>query len=159
MPSVNTLSQYTFHNLGPLTSTWTAPASCATAKNPLYLAPANDPSRAVYGESCSVVSAGDCFPSGSALDSILAPRAGSPSLPYLVEIFSPGLVCPDNWSTVGVAVKDSAGSISSTGAFSTQVSVTASSTTSIFMPRNNPAPNVLMEALAPGETAIMCCPK
>ena len=115
MPNVTSLSQYALQNLGPLTTTFTAPASCATLQPAVALARTQYPWQAFWSEECDEVddSLADCRPSGRAFFDIYADDAGSrpvQAIPY----FSPGLHCPDSWITAGVAVKNAEGSIVST---------------------------------------------
>ena len=63
--------------------------------------------------------------------------------------FSPGIACPSDWTTAGVATKDSAGSLTSSGIFTPLVP--------FFAPDLYP-PNVFIEAMAPDQTAVLCCP-
>ena len=115
MPNVTSLSQYALQNLGPLTTTFTAPASCATLQPAVALARTQYPWQAFWSEECDEVddSLADCRPSGRAFFDIYADDAGSrpvQAIPY----FSPGLACPESWTTAGVAVKDADGSVVST---------------------------------------------
>jgi hypothetical protein len=159
MPTVTSLSEFIFNNGGPLTTTWTAPASCATTPH-VYLALSILPNDAYWAESCSTLSLGDCYPSGSVFDEILQTRAGTPLQGKAIEYFSPGYICPDKWVTVGVAAKDAAGSVSTTGAFNPLATLTTSVTalTELAMGMN-PLVNMLTEAIGPLETAVLCCPR
>lgn len=103
-------------------------------------------------------------------------------LPY----YSPGLHCPDQYTTAGIAVKDGSGSVvTSSGLFAptaegsetigpgpqthtvtqkvifgdTSTSYATTAYTTTFVPGYNPDWNVFMQALAPSETAVVCCPR
>jgi hypothetical protein len=202
MPSTTSLSQFILANLGPLTTTWTAPASCATQTNEVYLASTLFPAEGYYSSTCDTQLLGDCFPAGAQLDALWNASenavVGGP-LPY----YSPGLFCPDTWTTAGIAVKDGNGKlVSSSGLFAptlygfitigpdptityaeTESSRTTTDTatyvkgpsstvtstyfpttivetfTTTFAPQSNPGWNVFMEAMAPSETAVVCCPR
>lgn len=95
----------TLVNNGPLTTTFTAPSSCATQSEFLEFISAPDETIATYssktysvpGRVIGPISCGGtygaCYPSGEALD-----NWGTSSLAY----FSPAYVCPDGWTTAGV---------------------------------------------------------
>jgi hypothetical protein len=158
MPSVTSLSQQLFRNVGPLTTTFTAPASCAT-QSAVALAPTDQPLAAIWLDGCSIRSVGDCLPNGQTRDSIFASDLAT----YTADDFlyySPGIACPQSWTTVGVAVKDDKGSVSLTGIYapSAQVTITPDAT-SPAAPAQNPPPNIFVEGLDHGETAVACCPE
>ncbi|KAI0024588.1 hypothetical protein F4780DRAFT_724262 [Xylariomycetidae sp. FL0641] len=156
MPSATTLSSYSFDNLGPLTTTWTAPESCATTVPQIQLAFTEIVTYPYIYSDCNTPSQGDCVPSGTVIDAHYKSAAMSLStsaglgLDYM-PYFSPGLACPGGWTTAGVAVKDATGSLSSTGVF-------APSELSSQAPGMNFGWNILMETLDNGETAAVCCP-
>jgi hypothetical protein len=184
MPSVSSLSQFTIINLGPLTTTWTAPQSCAT-QTTVYLAASATPDVAVIAATCGASPDENCYPGATTqIDEIytMIENLDIGAIPY----FSPGSICPDKYTTAGIAVKDGSGKlVSSSGLFApttsgtrtigpglmtytttateylahntTSVSVTTGTTT--FVPLYNPAWNVMMEALAASETAVVCCPR
>lgn len=155
MPTATTVSGATIFNLGPLTSTFTAPASCAT-EHGTWLVPASGPTSFWNPVECKFFPVNDCYPSSAAMKSHVPtgvePTPGMAYLPY----YSPGLVCPSGWETVGVAEKLSPSSTSMSGMFSQEISLPTSGVVGFV---NNPNPNVLMAALDPGETAVVCCPR
>ncbi|OHE93095.1 hypothetical protein CORC01_11584 [Colletotrichum orchidophilum] len=162
MPSATStqLSQYVFSNLGPMTTVWTPPASCATPSPQLYLA-FND-SATIYPQwlqKCETRDYGDCYPSGKAIDSAGSAASSANDLANAGTIyyFSPASACPQGYTTVGVAAKNGAGDVSSSGAFVPPV-VTDPALAASLLPWNPPN-NVLMEALEGGETAVVCCPE
>jgi hypothetical protein len=185
MPSVTSLSQYTFSNLGPLTTTWTAPSSCATQKD-IYLAPSSRPDQAWVASTCGYSPRGSCYPGGSSsqYDEIFTINQNM-WVGGVVPYYSPGLYCPDQYTTAGIAVKDGDGKlVSSSGLFAPTVSGTStittgpqtytttwnryqfnstsavtSTVTNTHAPTYNPYWNVFMEALGPSETAVACCPR
>jgi hypothetical protein len=156
MPTATSISQVLLNHIGPLTSTWTAPVSCPTVQN-VRLGYSGLPEAVAWLGSCTVPSLGPCFPSGSAIDSIVSSITKSP-LGY-INYFSPGALCPQAWTTVGVAVKDSAGSLSANGIFNPVAAVTTRIPSGPYVRVSNTNPNILMEAMSPGETAIACCPR
>lgn len=160
MPLPNELFGRSLVNLGPLTSTYTLPDDCATPTN-VYLVAADEiGTGAIWQSECSteelatVKWRSTCFPSGSALDSIY--RSADLDLPAqtILAYFSPGIACPDAWVTVGVAVKDDKGEISSSGQF-----VIPDVLATAPVPPYNPAPNIFMDAIENGETVAICCPR
>ncbi|KAF4332490.1 hypothetical protein FBEOM_13716 [Fusarium beomiforme] len=60
------------HNLGPLTTTYEAPSSCATGTDHIYYANKTSPVNAFGRPTCGVKTWGDCLPSGKSWDSIVA---------------------------------------------------------------------------------------
>jgi len=73
--------------------------------------------------------------------------------------FSPGLVCPSGWKTVGVAARGSDGSISASGIFITPTSTSGqTAATEVADEIFNPAVNAFTAAIDAGETAAACCP-
>jgi len=155
LPTATTLSGQTFNSLGPLTTTFTAPASCATATNNVLLV--TDQGKRFFAPDCNIKTStlGDCFPSGRQIDGQWAqyPGALSAVIGGQINYFSPGIACPSAWTTVGMATKDNIGSLSSSGAFT---STSATLYNGVFVDQYRP--NILMKAIAPGETAVLCCP-
>jgi hypothetical protein len=64
--------------------------------------------------------------------------------------FSPGLICPSGWATAGIAARSGTESPSLSGAFSLAASGTR---------RYGEGMRVIVSALAPSETAALCCPR
>ncbi|KAI1866587.1 hypothetical protein JX265_007888 [Neoarthrinium moseri] len=158
MPSVTSLSQQLFRNVGPLTTTFTAPASCAT-QSAVALAPVDQPAIAAWLDGCGIRSVGDCLPNGQTVDNVYASDLATYSANDFLY-YSPGVICPASWTTVGVAVKDDKGSVSVTGIYEPAAQVTATpGATSLVTPAQNPPPNIFVEGLDLGETAIACCPE
>ena len=117
MPSVTSLSQFTLQNLGPLTTTFTAPSSCATLQPAVALARTQQPSVPYWLEDCDELddTLEDCRPSGKAYFDLVDRDGDDATAPVkVIPYFSPGLICPESWTTAGVAVKDADGSVIST---------------------------------------------
>jgi hypothetical protein len=72
----------------------------------------------------------------------------------IIVYHSPGLVCPSDWATVGAAAKLSPTSTSISGAFNLSVAIPAGSNLGF-----EPEMDVMLAALEPGETAVLCCPR
>ncbi|KAL2880653.1 hypothetical protein SGCOL_004030 [Colletotrichum sp. CLE4] len=158
-----TLSGTSLLNLGPLTTIWTAPASCATATPTPALARLIDPSVAYWLQTCQVDRDpyDDCVPSGELLNSEYHSRRTS-TQNFLFH-HSPGSQCPSGWATVGYGVRDETSSHSLSGVFADPtVTVDLQTTTSIaseINPRFELAPNLFMSAMEPSETVVVCCPR
>jgi hypothetical protein len=150
MPSSTALYNIDFVNLGALTTTWSAPAACATS-NRIGMAYHDAPGFPVLFESCEAPKYGDCLPNGDKLDKDFAKRLDTHGLGNAIYYHQPASACPESWTTAGIAAKGSDGKVSSSGIY-----VPPDYTT---LPDLNPTPNVFMEALKPGETAIVCCPR
>ncbi|KAK1762743.1 hypothetical protein QBC33DRAFT_599929 [Phialemonium atrogriseum] len=162
MPTVTTLSQISIFNVGPLTTTFTTPASCI--HDTWLAAPAEGPKTVWYALDCRDVTVNDCAPSTAALKSHIPSDVASNPAAHWIPYYSPGVVCPSGYQTVGVAVKVNPTSTSMSGMFTRPTSgddsedEPTSGDISGHGPMFNPGTNVLMDALDPGETAVMCCP-
>ncbi|KAJ0161825.1 hypothetical protein CTA2_5532 [Colletotrichum tanaceti] len=160
MPTVTTLSQYTISNIGPLTTVFTVPPACATKSKELVLGlkfPDGDQKpEPQWFQSCEFGSLGECFPSGKAMDDAWASVEAEGGITDFGQMayFSPASQCPEGQVTVGVAAKNDAGQISSSGVFVPPVTEYPG----VYLPFNPPL-NVFMEALDNGETAVVCCPE
>ncbi|PKX96202.1 uncharacterized protein P174DRAFT_430474 [Aspergillus novofumigatus IBT 16806] len=116
MPSITTTDGYTFTNWGPLTMTFTGPASCATATGNHMLGLNNTAPVWEYAVQCSTVGCGDCIPTRTV--SLSTTSDENPTTLETQVYFSPGLYCPSRWATRGIAVRDSNNGLSSSGILS-----------------------------------------
>ncbi|EXF82286.1 hypothetical protein CFIO01_08173 [Colletotrichum fioriniae PJ7] len=145
-----TLSGATLVNLGPLTTVWTAPASCATSVPTPALARKNIPGVAYWQETCQVDRDpfDDCIPSGDAMNSEYHSRRTSTQQFFFH--FSPGSQCPSGWVTAGYGVRDATSSHSLSGVFAdptlTIDAVTTTVVASEVNPTFEPAANLFIEA-------------
>lgn len=159
MPTATSLSAFALTNLGPLTTTFTAPASCSTAYQTL-LAPVDYPAFFIqWAADCNYLPPADCHPYGDVFNSMgSSARGGNPTANNYIPYQSPGLFCPSNWATVGAATKLNPSSSSTSGVFDVWG---ATPTNTIKHPRSffQPGLDVFLSALDPGETAIACCPR
>ena len=162
MPSITGYFGYTITNVGPLTTTFTAAASCATATEYLAVAGAEDYVTQQAGRfECSFPSQGTkCYPSGEVFNDIYSKGSKSLGQGY-IPYFSPASLCPSGWTTVGVlasAGASNSASTSATGIF-----------TQDLWPYDNdgvriaaaalPAANIFANVLDPAETLVWCCPR
>jgi hypothetical protein len=155
MPTATTLSGARLINNGPLTTTFTAPSSCST-DYAILIGLATEPTIFEWIAQCNYTSPADCNPSGAALQSLVtANQAGDPTGGFVLVYHSPGVVCPAGWATVGAAVKASPSSLSISGAFNVSSAVPTGAQDSFF----ENGLDVFLDALDPGETAVLCCPR
>jgi hypothetical protein len=153
MPSIATTDGYTFTNWGPLTTTFTAPASCATATGNYMLGLNNTAPVWEYAVQCSTVGYGDCISTGTVSLSTISNE--NPTTLETQAYFSPGLYCPSGWATRGTAVRGSDNGLSSSGILSPSTMVLIPT----CIPQwKNPA-TLLMTLLNLSETLVMCCPE
>jgi len=155
MPTATSLSGYSLTNNGPLTTTFTAPASCSTAYETM-LGAATDPTFIQWAAQCEWLPPTDCNPSGSVIRSIDSSADGSnPTAGMIIVYHSPGLVCPSGWATVGAAAKLNPTSTSISGAFNLSDAIPTGSDLDFVEPELD----IFLAALDPGETAVVCCPR
>lgn len=154
------------HLKGPVTTTFTPAPSCSgpyAIEIGLYdEAFAENGTDATstfqfYGTPCAntLKSRASCIPSGSLVDSQLnayiSTHSGAPNTQFKLNYYSPGFICPFGYSTVGIATKSTAGAISSSGPAFVPSDVEVSGEDSM--------PNVLLQNLLEGESAVLCCPR
>ncbi|KAL2810796.1 hypothetical protein BJX63DRAFT_433892 [Aspergillus granulosus] len=144
MPIQSSLSQFTFINHGPLTTTFTAPRSCPSQERFVQIAARSSPQLGEWLADCSLTY-GDCLPSGTVTPA--ATDTDSPLAAFELPYFSPGLHCPSGWETVGAAWQ-TAGGISTDGVYASLAAHT------IY---RWPV-DILPSLLSSGETAVLCCP-
>jgi hypothetical protein len=157
MPTATSLSGFSLTNNGPLTTTFTAPASCSTAYETM-LGAATDPTDIQWRAQCLWLPPADCNPAGSVIQSIDSSAEGSnPDAGMILVYHSPGLICPPSpsWATVGAAAKLNPTSTSISGAFTQYDAIVTGSQFPFFEPELD----VFLAALDPGETGIGCCPR
>ncbi|KAI1637436.1 hypothetical protein F4809DRAFT_661118 [Biscogniauxia mediterranea] len=158
MPSATEYMGYAVTNLGPLTTTFTAAPSCATADNALYYANASAPAQNLGRPTCAWGPWGDaCYPSGARLDSLLA----ASTLPGgFAHYYSPGVACPAGWTTAGAAA--SAGAGASSGALNASGVFTQDPWGEFreygVVDAQLPLGEVYLGALDAAETLVFCCP-
>ncbi|KAF4830804.1 hypothetical protein CGCTS75_v005691 [Colletotrichum tropicale] len=162
MPTATATSQYAITNVGPLTTVFTTPTSCATASPDLYLANTgawgDNRLAGEFKQNCDAVVLGECFPSGKELDDAFsAARTEGNNDIGTILYFSPASQCPESYTTAGSAHRGSDGKVTSSGAFVPPV-VTSDLRKAVLLSYNPPL-NVLMGILDEDETAVVCCPE
>jgi hypothetical protein len=166
--SVRTAGDVVFHNVGPLTTTWSAPSACSTSGQWIYTGVGYPNKDGLMGQilhSCSPNdSKADCYPNGDQILEINESLTEDDWRNYSHNyIHSPGIHCPAAWETVGVAsFKD--GTFDGNGIFSSTSFVSreyfgVGEGTMLPTPTRNFVLNALTSVLAPTETAIACCPR
>ncbi|KAJ4113891.1 hypothetical protein NW768_011421 [Fusarium equiseti] len=150
MPTATEFFGFSAHNLGPLTTTFTAPSSCATGTDHIVFVNASDPVRKGGVPTCGGERFSDCLPSGSARDTILHQTTEWVQGQYFY--YSPGIACPSGWRTVG-ALKHDGDESSASGAL-------ASPTWGDFEGALRPLPpqQFWLGLLDQSETLAFCCP-
>lgn len=172
MPTTTLINDQALVNIGPLTTTFTAPSSCATVfSSHQGLALSAFP----FGpnqlmEDCGRPAVTNCLPNGTFIDedalSIWPAETGSAYRP--IYYYSPADICPSGWATVGYVVKDADGDATESWDFEpavtefydrhfSQLGAIASGTPVLL--GNNFLHKVWADALAPEETGIACCPR
>lgn len=157
MPSTEFFG-YSALNLGPLTTTFTAPSSCATQTDHQLFANATSPHFPYLpAESCTMKPYGDCYPSGEEWDS--EAKQTTKFVQGIYQYFSPGIACPKGWETVGLLKHGS-----STGQFGISGVLTVSADPAIYGIDDEVSSEVLRptdfwkNVLDRSETMAVCCP-
>jgi len=142
--------QRKLHNFGPATTTFTAPTSCLTAYPETRIGRASDIAAWAdwtWQDEClwdrPVVT--DCRETALAqqsLQAFITEGRARVSDVYTIIYQSPGVACPSGYLTVGGAEKVET-STKYSGAFNVSES----------------AFDMLISALDPGESAVLCCPR
>ncbi|KAL2812611.1 hypothetical protein BJX63DRAFT_432505 [Aspergillus granulosus] len=150
MPTVTSTLNAHLTNWGPLTTTFTPPPACVSSPDFVYMAPTSNPDLLGHSNGCSW-DMGTCLPSPTDPDALRPLQSDWDLLqPNVIAYYSPGLLCPSGYTTVGTAARhgeDSA--VEPQGIFAT----IERRSMMWFHLRS-----VLTLALDPSETAIACCP-
>lgn len=162
MPTTTEWFGATVTNLGPLTTTFTPAASCATKIQDYALAStegmlAGQP-LILLQPTCGFHADEACVPSASAARDLYEDQIATRRLKGYYAFHSPGLYCPSGWETVGVAVsatETGTESISASGIFTVDWSAEGRKKPGF---KSSPPGIAFMRALDPGETLVWCCP-
>ncbi|KAF5667069.1 hypothetical protein FHETE_5772 [Fusarium heterosporum] len=155
MPSRTEYFGYGFSNLGPLTTTYEAPAACTTATTDrIYFANATSADIVFGAARCDEPEPlGKCVPSGLAWDKMMSSRAGYIDQGYWA-FHSPGVVCPKGWTTAGtLAHGNKTGSVDKSGVFTQPPFPFGQPIDYLLTPEE-----ILLNVLEPSETFAYCCP-
>ncbi|EEY16398.1 predicted protein [Verticillium alfalfae VaMs.102] len=160
MSSVQTGGNLEWHNAGPLTTTWTAPQSCAT--EPVIRSGLAVPQVPWFPrlivDGCDGWNIPDeCRPNGGKVNEIYE------NVDLAVEVttahyYFPGIQCPDNWVTVGIAAMNN-GAPSVSGIFQPTAFTEGAPGETTNFPAANFQANMLTSILEPTQTAVACCPR
>ncbi|CVL12426.1 uncharacterized protein FPRN_03632 [Fusarium proliferatum] len=162
MPTATYISQARITNFGPLTTTYTAPASCATETNHLYFAYHGDDSNKpeyLWGyPTCTMQLYGECIPSGDRYDHLITATYAKTFDLGFYHYYSPGLYCPTNWTTAGKYIKGTGGTAQVSGALTKTESEHAPQRWEPGRPFPTDPASVWNQVLEPLETLAVCCP-
>lgn len=145
-----------FTNLGPLTSTWTAPESCATNTVNQYFGVERDLQGIdyVYGRaSCGPARLGECVPSGSAIDEF-KDSINSDAPLGVFWYHSPGIACPKDWTTAAMIAKGDGNTAEDVSGFLT-IGSDADRPTGLG---DMGFTDLFLGFLEPSQTMAFCCP-
>lgn len=141
---------WTFHNYGPVTTTYTPAPSCsATDRIVLGTIDSDDFPRFMYNVQCEATSYSDCVPSATATPSVTIDKDDWTA--SVGNYYSPGLYCPSGWSTVGQAGRDGNKPYTTSGVMSFGASDR--------VPYFDYMPTLLARNLQPSESVALCCPR
>ncbi|KAJ5511281.1 hypothetical protein N7453_003384 [Penicillium expansum] len=156
MPSITVSDGNTFKNWGPVTTTFTAPASCSTAGD-FLIGNTTDFPLYDYATQCSTYGDYGCTPTGTFSPSLTI-ESNLTKMDDNIPYYSPGLYCPSGWATVGVAARDGDKTTSLSGILGVSTTTTTSDSWLDYLPKVGNPLTMLAELLDPGETLVMCCP-
>ncbi|KAF3388430.1 hypothetical protein F1880_003237 [Penicillium rolfsii] len=155
---------WTFVNYGPLTTTFTPAPSC-TGSEAISLGYISDDQVSIiaHAQCTKNLALGDsCFPAVTTTQTTFSAPPSSAHWEGIGGYYSPGLYCPQGWETIGIAGRNAANSLSSSGVLSTTPVVTVSSsgisTKASPMPTDVYPAVVLKGILEPEQTMALCCP-
>lgn len=157
MPSITVSDGNTFKNWGPVTTTFTAPASCSTAGD-FLIGNTTDFPLYDYATQCSTYGDYGCTPTGTFFPSLTI-ESNLTKMDDNIPYYSPGLYCPSGWATVGVAARDGDKTTSLSGILGVSTTTTTSDSWLDYLPKVGNPLTMLAELLDPGETLVMCCPR
>ncbi|KAF5004996.1 hypothetical protein FDECE_8521 [Fusarium decemcellulare] len=143
-----------FTNLGPLTTTYTPPASCTTVTTDrIRFANATSIQWAFGAASCGPAPMGDCLPSGSAYDELASYYRTQDQDHW--DYYSPGVVCPKGWTTAGtLAHGDKTSSAQKSGVFTQDPFERVPAWEHFYLSPEE----VWLNVLEASETLAFCCP-
>ncbi|KAM5354535.1 hypothetical protein ACJ41O_001182 [Fusarium nematophilum] len=157
MPNITSFFGHTITNLGPLTTTYTAPTSCATATDGIIFGHPLYPFMAGGFPSCDPGNFSDCIPSGDAFDKLSREQAYWAEQRF-IHYYSPGLACPEGWTTAGTMNKAD-GTVGASGMLSmTPLETPTGSDEDEYLLGYLAVPQIWQEVLEEGEKLAYCCP-
>lgn len=150
MPTSTEFFGVTAHNLGPLTTTFTAPSACATGTDHHVIVNGSAPNEFWGQPTCGIKNRGSCMPNGKSYDSLRSVTTPLDRVWY--HYYSPGIACPSGWTTAGNLVKDGDSSLSASGVFSRPLR------TATFEAQPLEPSDFWGQIMNVSETIALCCP-
>ncbi|KAG8352874.1 hypothetical protein FVEN_g9127 [Fusarium venenatum] len=161
MPTATEFFGISANNLGPLTTTYTAPSSCTGTSNTDHILFANATSPYLdymLSSSCKAKPFGDCYPSGKERDAVAAQTTSVGQGVY--HYFSPGSACPDGWETAATLKHGSkSGEIDVSGALTNSATEVTERIKSYSQPLPLHPTDFWRNILDKSETLALCCPR
>ncbi|KAH7253620.1 uncharacterized protein BKA55DRAFT_689118 [Fusarium redolens] len=150
MPTSTEFFGFTAHNLGPLTTTFSASSACATGTDHHVIVNASSADWIWGYPTCGFQDYGSCIPSGKSYDSLRS--LTTPLNRAWYHYYSPEIACPSGWTTAGTMIKEGESSLSVSGVFTSRIQ--ASTTGAVQL---EPA-DFWGEIMNVSETIAYCCP-
>ncbi|KAF5563163.1 hypothetical protein FNAPI_2791 [Fusarium napiforme] len=150
MPTSTEFFGVTAQNLGPLTTTFTAPSACATGTDHHVIVNGSAPNEFWGQPTCGIKDRGSCMPNGKSYDSLRSVTTPLDRVWY--HYYSPGIACPSGWTTAGNLVKDGDSSLSASGVFSRPLR------TATFEAQPLEPSDFWGQIMNVSETIALCCP-
>ncbi|CAG8005330.1 unnamed protein product [Penicillium salamii] len=138
---------WTAGNLGPLTTTFTEPASCSQEPYKVLMAMRSGYPLIEYESKCNQQFDDSCLPT---VATTFPFTTYDERYDGYASYYSPGLHCPSGWATVGAATRDAHSSISLSGIAKPSLNTER---TDLEFPQT-----ALASVLEPSQTLAMCCP-
>lgn len=161
MPTATVVTGHraTITNFGPLTTVYSAPKSCATETDHLYLGVPGEPGIFWAYPTCTGLQTfGDCIPSGAAFDKLMTDEYAEILHPGFYHYYSPGIYCPQGWTTAAALVNE--------GGTFTEILGYLTQSYSCWLGHWEPGraqpsdpEEVWKQVLLPSETLKICCPR
>jgi hypothetical protein len=151
MPTSTQFFGVTAHNLGPLTTTFTAPSACATGTDHHVIVNGSAPNEFWGQPTCGIKDRGSCMPNGKSYDSLRSVTTPLDRVWY--HYYSPGMACPSGWTTAGNLVKGGDSSLSASGVFSRPLR------TATFEAQPLEPSDFWGQIMNVSETIALCCPR
>jgi hypothetical protein len=146
---------WTFFNYGPLTTTFTPAPSCTGTAHTELGTISDGFAHGMYSVQCETTEWPECSPPATTTPPP-APTGDvtlddDPWTSSVGNYYSPGLICPSGWETVGQAARDGDKPYTTSGAMSFGAST--------WVPSFPYMPTLLAKNLKPSETVALCCPR
>lgn len=111
MPTATEYFGYAAVNYGPLTTTFTADRSCATATANRWIYDKSDPRNPLItnvadcATTASAAKTTSCYPSDSKIEALWSAIPNLENGIGVASYFSPGVACPSGWTTAGTMAR------------------------------------------------------